>query len=146
MSEPAANAQANPQKDARQPLSWGGRLGAGAGIAWRLLRRRMGVGADSAQRLLHGRPGRNKRLLAGVQAGASAFAKPLRHVLSILFLEASGVVFLVIALSLGTASLHEYRKYQMHLEPWPRAALAGALGVMFLYFAVTAFWRARRKR
>jgi hypothetical protein len=127
MSEPATN----PHPSAREPLSWGGKLGAASGTAWRLLR---------------GRPGRNKRLLSGVQAGASAFARPLRHVLGILFLEASGVVFLVIALSLGTASLHEYRRFQMHEEDWQRAALAGVLGVMFFYFAVSSFWRARKKR
>lgn len=127
MSEGAAS----PQRNSRQPLSWGGRLGAGAGTAWRLVR---------------GKPGRNKKLLTGLQAGIGGFAKPLRGVMHVLLLQLTGVVFLLLSLSLGAASLHEYRQYQMHVEGWQRAALAGLLGAMFLYFAVTSFWRARKKR
>lgn len=130
-SSPTNGSAAGRQPGAREPLSWGGRLGAGAGTAYRLLR---------------GQPGRNKRILSGVQAGARSFAEPLKGVLRVIFHQVSGLVFLLISLSLAGASLHEYQRYQMHEEGWQRMALAGVLGCMFLYFSVTSFLRARRKR
>jgi len=123
---PAAGRASGP----REPLSLGGRLGAGAGTAYRVLR---------------GRPGRNKRILAGVKAGVMGFAKPLKAVLHVLFLEVVGLFFLLISLSLGGAFLHECRQYQLYGTGGQRMALAGVLGCMFLYFAVTSFLRARRK-
>jgi hypothetical protein len=115
----------------RGQFSLGGTLGAGAGTAFRLLR---------------GKPGRNKKLLGGVRAGVSGFAKPLMSVLRVLFLEVSGVIFLFISLAVIGRSCGEYRKYTMHQVGWERVAVAGALGAMFLYFGVSSFWRARRKR
>jgi hypothetical protein len=119
------------ERISRGQFSWGGALGARAGTAYRLLR---------------GRPGRNKRLLAGAKAGAASFGKPLMRVLRVLFLEASGVIFLVISLSVTGAFIREYKKYELHQVGWERMALAGVLGVMFFYFGVTSFWRAHRKR
>jgi hypothetical protein len=132
MTSSGANGPAAGQRPGqRQPLSWGGRLGAGAGTAYRKLR---------------GRPGRNKKLLSGVQAGVSGFAKPLKGVLRVLFHQVSGLVFLFIALSLAGAFVHEYQRFQMHETGWQRMTLAGVLGCMFLYFGVTSFLRARHKR
>jgi hypothetical protein len=115
----------------RGQFSLGGTLGAGAGTAFRLLR---------------GKPGRNKKLLGGVRAGVSGFTKPLMSVLRVLFLEVSGVIFLFISLAVLGRFVGEYKKYAMHQVGWERVALAGALGALFLYFGVSSFWRARRKR
>jgi len=115
----------------REPLSLGGKLGAGVGTAYRVLR---------------GRPGRNRRIFSGVKAGVKSFAKPLKAVLHVLFLQVVGVFFLLISLSLGGAFLHEYRQHQLYGTGRQRMALAGVLGCMFLYFAVTSFLRARRKQ
>ena len=44
--------------------------------------------------MLRGKPGRNKKLLGGVQAGVGGFLKPVMAALRVLFLELSGVMFL----------------------------------------------------
>jgi hypothetical protein len=119
------------ERSSRGQFSLGGTLGAGAGTAFRLLR---------------GRPGRNKKLLGGVQAGVSGFLKPVMGALRVLFLEVSGVMFLFISLAVAGGFFREYKKYAMHQVGWGRVALAGALGGMFLYFGVSSFWQARRKR
>src|ERR1700692_4501951 len=93
---------------------------------------------------LRGQPGRNQKLLRGVQAGVSGFAKPLRNVLRVLFLEVSGVFFLFFSLAIVSAVVHEYRRYELHEEAPGRAVLTGAVGAMFLYFGLSSFWRARR--
>jgi len=120
-----------PAPGARERLSLGARLGAASGRGFRLLR---------------GKPGRNQKLLSAARAGLAGFAKPVRSALRILFLEVSGVVFLCFSLTVAAAFFHEYHKYTMHEEGWGRVALAGSVGAMFLYFGVTSFWRARRKR
>jgi hypothetical protein len=119
------------ERSTRGQFSLGGTLGAGAGTAFRLLR---------------GRPGRNKKLLGGVGAGVSGFLKPVMGALRVLFLEVSGVMFLFISLAVAGGVYREYKRYAMHQVGWERVALAGALGGMFLYFGVSSFWQARRKR
>jgi hypothetical protein len=113
--------------------SLGATLGAGAGTAWRKLR---------------GRPGRNQTWLRGVRAGVSGFAGPLKHVLQVLFLELSGVVFLFFAVGIiiSPAFVREYRQYRLHEVGPERLALAAGIALMFLYFGVSSFWRARRRR
>ena len=112
-------------------FSLGGALGAKAGTAYRILR---------------GTPGRNKRLLSGVQAAVRGFAGPLRNVLHVLFLEVSGLVFLFISVGVIATFLREYRKYATHEVGAERVIVTAAVGAMFLYFAVSSFWRARRRR
>lgn len=121
----------NQPRPARTEFSLGGALGARAGRAYRILR---------------GTPGRNKRLLRGIQAGVSGFVGPLRNVLRVLFLEVSGLIFLFLSLTVVSASIREYRKYAMHEIGPGRVILAGAIGAMFLYFGVSQFWRAHRRR
>src|SRR6266508_850914 len=76
MGETRGETIRNQAQSAKGQFSLGGTLGAGAGTAYRILR---------------GKPGRNQRLLHGVQAGVSGFAMPLRNVLRVLFLEISGL-------------------------------------------------------
>ena len=96
--------------------------------------------------MLRGKPGRNKKLFGGVQAGVSGFLKPVMAALRVLFLELSGVMFLFFTLSVTVAFFREYKKYVTHEVGWHHLALAGAVGGMFLYFGVSSFWQARRKR
>jgi hypothetical protein len=125
------NTSMGDERSSKGQFSLGGTLGAGAGTAFRLLR---------------GKPGRNKKLTGGVRAGVSGFVKPVMAALRVLFLEVSGVFFLFFSLAVAVAFVHEYKKYAMHQAGWERVALAGALGGLFLYFGVTSFWQARRKR
>jgi hypothetical protein len=115
----------------RQSSSLGASLGAGAGTAYRALR---------------GKPGRNKRLFEGVRAGVGGFTRSVSAVASVLFLEVTGFIFLIISITVVSAFIREYRSYARHEEGWERVALAGGIGAMFLYFGLSSFWRARRKQ
>ena len=115
----------------RRQSSWGALLGAGAGTALRQLR---------------GEPGRNKRIFRGVQSGATAFLGSVLGTLRVLFLEISGFVFICFTVIIVSAFIREYREYALHQVGLERLVLAGAVGIMFLYFGVSSFWRARRKR
>jgi hypothetical protein len=111
--------------------NWGSMLGAGAGTAFRHLK---------------GKPGRNKRIFRGFQSGAAAFTKTVAGALRVLFLEVSGFVFICFTVIIVSAFIREYRQYATHQVGPGRVMLAGVVGAMFLYFGLSSFWRARRKR
>jgi hypothetical protein len=115
----------------RRSSSWGSVLGSGAGTVFRRLK---------------GAPGRNKRFLRGFQSGATAFLGSVIGTLRVLFLEVSGFIFISFTVIIVGAFVREYRKYVTHQVGMERVVLAGAISAMFLYFGVSSFWRARRKR
>jgi uncharacterized membrane protein len=122
-------------RSGRKKFSLGGTLGAVAGTAFRLLRGK-----------LRGKPGRNKRMFGGLRSGVGAFLKPVAHVLRVLLLEVSGFIFLCFSVIIISTVFHEYKKYAMHQVGLERVILAGTIGVLFFYFGVSSFWRARQKR
>lgn len=68
------------------------------------------------------------------------------RILHLLFLEVTGFLFLCFAVVFGGVAVREYHKYT-HGEIGPgKAALAAAFTVMFFWFGLSSFWRARRKR
>ncbi len=123
------NAMSRVQSPGRTSL--GGMLGAGAGTAFRKLR---------------GGPGRNRRIFRGLRSGASVFLATVMSTLHVLFLEVSGLIFLSFTVMIVSAFVREYRKYALHQVGPERVILAGAISAMFLYFGLTSFSRARRKR
>jgi hypothetical protein len=107
---------------------------------------RLGSGAGTALRQLRGKPGRNKRIFRGVRSGSTAFFGAVLGTLRVLFLEVSGFIFLCFTAIIVSAFVREYRKFTMHQVGLERVVLAGAIGVMFLYFGLSSFWRSRQKR
>jgi hypothetical protein len=147
----------------REP-SVGATLGRGAGTAWRVLRGRrrpagdgqpvrtggslaaaLGTRAGKGLSGVRSSKGWRRRWFHGVRSGVSAFWGSAKTAFHALFLELSGVVFLGFTLVIIGAFLREYRKYTLSQSGLERVGLAGALSAMFLYFAVSSFWRARRK-
>jgi hypothetical protein len=106
----------------------------------------LGSGAGKTFRHLRGKPGRNERIFRGLRSGATAFLSTVMSTLHVLFLEVSGLIFICFSVTIVSAFLREYRKYAMHQVGLERVVLAGAIGSMFLYFGLSSFWRARRKR
>jgi type VI protein secretion system component VasK len=96
--------------------------------------------------MLKGKPGRNQRIFRGLRSGTAAFLGSVLGAFRVLFLEVSGFIFLCFTVIIVGAFFREYRKYAMHQVGLERVILAGAVGTMFLYFGVSSFWRARRKR
>ena len=100
----------------------------------------------TAFRHLRGKPGRNVRIFRGFRSGATAFLGTVMSTLHVLFLEVSGLIFICFSVTIVSAFFREYKKYAMHQVGLERVVLAGAIGSMFLYFGLSSFWRARRKR
>jgi hypothetical protein len=94
--------------------------------------------------------------IAGQQAGRSrtfkaimsatrATARSFGRVLHELWLEVTGVLFLVMSLSLGGAAVKEYEKYHAGQVGPGRAAAAGFFALTFAWFGLSSFWRVRRR-
>lgn len=89
-----------------------------------------------------GRGAARNRLLQATWAGGSAFVRSVTRVLHLLFLEVTGFLFLALAVIFGGATVREYHKYALSGKTY----LAAGFTVVFLWFGVSSFWRAKRKR
>jgi hypothetical protein len=67
-------------------------------------------------------------------------------VLHVLWHEVTGFFFFVFGAILALAAAREYRHYSAGETGAGRPILAATLGLMFLYFAFSAFRRARRRK
>ena len=87
---------------------------------------------------------RSRTMRAATQAVATtgrAFGKVLHQ----LWLEITGVIFLLMALSFAGASVKEYGKYHAGQASLGRVAVAICFTVAFGWFGVSSFWRVRKK-
>ena len=67
------------------------------------------------------------------------------HVLRALWLEVTGFLFLVLAVVGGGAAVREYHRYVAGTKGVGKVMIAVAFSLLFLYFGVESFVRARRK-
>jgi hypothetical protein len=77
--------------------------------------------------------------------GAGAFFGAVGKVLHLLFLEVTGFVFLCFAVVGGFAVMREYPRMLAGQISLGKFGIIVAFTVMFAWFGVTSFWRARRK-
>jgi hypothetical protein len=105
-------------------------------------------GADkfrAASRVIGRRAGTSRWSRATYSAGRS-FLGTVRHVVHVLFHQVTGLFFLLFGLVVGLACYREYRAYEAGRMGPGRAILAGVLALLFLYFSISNFARAVRKR
>ena len=67
------------------------------------------------------------------------------RVLHLLFLQVAGVFFLAFAAGGGIAAWREYHKWQAGQIGPSKIYLALGFAALFLWFAVSSFWRAGKK-
>ncbi len=79
-----------------------------------------------------------KRVLRAGVSGAAATLKSVGRVLRRLWHETTGFLFICLAVIGGAEVL---RKWETHETQ--KLAVAAAFSVMFLYFGVSSFWRAK---
>jgi len=86
------------------------------------------------------------RVLSALGAGVRAALGSFRKAAHALWLEITGVFFLLfVAVGVG-ATWREYGAWTAgQIGPW-KVLLAVCFTVLFAYFAVTSFWRSRRKQ
>lgn len=88
--------------------------------------------------------GGGRRLLSGIFAGGSSFFGTMSRVARLLFLQVTGFLFLVLAVGLGAKAWHEHQVViASHGSP-TRFYLSTFFFVLFTYFGLSSFWRARK--
>jgi hypothetical protein len=85
------------------------------------------------------------RTMRAVKAAISTTARALGKVLHQLWLEVTGLVFLIMAASGGGAVAHEYAKYHAGKAGVGRTVVAICFTVTFAWFGVSSFWKVKRK-
>ena len=138
-----------------EPNYFGKKLGIGVRVASRMARERAAeasrradqVARDAAQAARQKAPvyaAKGKAVGTGTKRFGQAFLGPLRHVTGVLWLEITGVFFALFALFFAQ-SLYKIRE-QYSAGPQHRSFLLyGAGTLIFLYFSLSSFFRARRQ-
>jgi len=93
-----------------------------------------------------GRRAGGNRLTRATWAAGRSFLGTVGHVIHVLFHQITGLFFLIFGVGVAFACVREYRHYQAGQMGPGRAVLAGMLAATFLYFAISNFARAGRKR
>ncbi len=90
--------------------------------------------------------GEGPKVSRGLFAGAGAFVKALSHVAHMLWLEVTGFVFLCFAVIGGFALFREYPGLRAGSVSQGKFGVTLLFSVMFAWFGISSFWRARRKK
>jgi len=86
------------------------------------------------------------RILNAAWSAVRTTARSFGHAIHQLWLEVTGVIFLVMALSFAGATVKEYGKYHAGQVGAGRVAIALCFTLTFAWFGLSSFWRVRRKR
>lgn len=78
-------------------------------------------------------------------AFARSFAGSVTRVLHVLWLQITGCFFLLFALTCGGGAMRAYRDYAAGKTTIGHPLLIGGVAVLFAYFAISSFARARHK-
>jgi hypothetical protein len=92
-----------------------------------------------------GQQANRSRTVRAAKGAVATTARAFGRVLHQLWLEVTGVIFLIMALSFAGASVREYGKYHAGQAGVGRVALAVCFTVTFAWFGVSSFWRVRRR-
>jgi hypothetical protein len=106
--------------------------------------RKLGVAARVAGNYAGQQAGRNRTLRAltgAVRTTARSFGRAAHQ----LWLEVMGLFFLIMALSFASGTMKEYGKYHAGQSGSGRLAIAICVTLIFAWFGLSSFWRARRK-
>ena len=88
---------------------------------------------------------RRKPLGARLLPGGTVTFRSIGRVLHVLWLEVTGLLFLVLAAVGAGAAVREYHRHLSWHAGLGKVFLATAFALAFAYFGVSSFWRSRRK-
>jgi len=89
--------------------------------------------------------GRN-RTFSALMGAVRTTGRSFGNVMHQLWLELTGVIFLIMALGFAGASVKEYGKYHAGQAGAGRVAVAVCFTLTFAWFGLSSFWRVRKKR
>ena len=102
--------------------------------------RKAGVAARVAGQQVQG-----SRTFNAVMVGARTTLRSFARAMHQLWLEVTGVIFLMMALSFAGASFKEYGKYHAGQTGRGTLGLVIFLTIVFAWFGLSSFWKVRRK-
>jgi hypothetical protein len=89
---------------------------------------------------------KRSRTVRAAKHAASTTARAFGRVLHQLWLEVTGVVFLLMALSFAAASIKEFSRYHAGQAGPGRVTLAIIATSAFAWFGLSSFWRVKKKK
>ena len=92
-----------------------------------------------------GQQAKRSRTVRAVTQAVTATTRAFGRVLHQLWLEVTGLIFLVMATSGGFAAAREYAKYEAGRAGLGRVVVAICFTLTFAWFGVSSFWRVRQK-
>ncbi len=92
-----------------------------------------------------GRKSGENRWIRAFYRGSRVTLGSVKHVLHVLWLEVTGLLFLLLAFVGGTAAIREYHRYAVGNTGLGKMLLAAVFALAFLYFGVSSFTKSRRK-
>lgn len=107
--------------------------------------RKLGVAARVAKNMATQRTQRSRTVRAARGAVATT-ARAFGGVLHQLWLEVTGAVFFIVALSFAAASYKEYEKYHAGQIGPGRSVMAIGATAIFIWFGISSFWRVKKKK
>jgi len=93
-----------------------------------------------------GRQAGQSRWTRATYQGGNAFLRSVSRAVNVLWHEVTGFFFFVFGTIVAFAAVREYRHYAAGQYGPGRPILAALLALMFLYFALSAFRRAGRRK
>jgi hypothetical protein len=103
--------------------------------------RKLGIAARVAKE----QAGRSRTVRAAGKA-VSAVGRSFGRILHQLWLEVTGVIFLLMSLSFAGGAIKEFTKYHAGQAGVGRVAVASCFTLVFAWFGLSSFWRVRKKR
>jgi hypothetical protein len=88
---------------------------------------------------------RRHRWMKGVAAAAEVFLSSLGRVLHLFWLQVAGLFFLAFAVVGSLAARREYDSWVAGKSGIGRVLVALCFSLVFAWFGLTSFWRAKRK-
>jgi len=85
-----------------------------------------------------------RRLGSALWAGAKNTLGSVGHLVHLFWLQTTGLFFLFFAVGFGAAAIREYRTWNSAHVNGSKLAMVAGFSLLFAWFGVTSFWRARR--
>jgi len=95
-------------------------------------------------RVAGSRTGEN-RWVRALYKGASVTLQSTTRVLHVLWLEVTGLFFMVLAIVGAAAAVREHHRQLAGAGSTSKVVLAAGFAVLFGYFGVSSFWRSRKR-
>ena len=92
-----------------------------------------------------GQQAQRSRTFNALMSAARTTGRSLTHAMHQLWLEVTGVIFLLMALSFAGAAFKEYGKYHAGQAGPTGLSITILCALTFAWFGLSSFWKARRK-